>query len=279
MKHAVAVLLVAILAALSGCASSAPARQASRPFDDVRRLTVVVSGESQFAVLEHSAEPGRTFDALLKWSPYGTLLKPIADLVHQAINWLVASDRKADAAGDLRDISPPLVVATAFEETLRASGRFDEVRTARREPAGQDRRRDDVVLRLTVPAWGLVRVREGDPDLLSAFADVRAELVALETGTVLWKNDEDVTDPERLPLKSFTGDRQFTRQRLIDEPTSVSFAFDPGAYGLAAGGQIERIDERGRHRFGTFSTHVVPVTLQLPAGGASVLEFGRSGRR
>jgi len=66
---------------------------------------------------------------------------------------------------------------------------------------------------------------------------------------------------------------------LIDEPTSVSFAFDPGAYGLAAGGQIERIDERGRHRFGTFSTHVVPVTLQLPAGGASVLEFGRSGRR
>jgi len=216
MKHAVAVLLVAILAALSGCASSAPARQASRPFDDVRRLTVVVSGESQFAVLEHSAEPGRTFDALLKWSPYGTLLKPIADLVHQAINWLVASDRKADAAGDLRDISPPLVVATAFEETLRASGRFDEVRTARREPAGQDRRRDDVVLRLTVPAWGLVRVREGDPDLLSAFADVRAELVALETGTVLWKNDEDVTDPERLPLKSFTGDRQFTRQRLID---------------------------------------------------------------
>ena len=65
MKHAVAVLLVAILAALSGCASSAPARQASRPFDDVRRLTVVVSGESQFAVLEHSAEPGRTFDALV----------------------------------------------------------------------------------------------------------------------------------------------------------------------------------------------------------------------
>jgi hypothetical protein len=69
---------------------------------------------------------------------------------------------------------------------------------------------------LTVPAWGLVRVREGDPDLLSAYADVRAEMVALETGTVLWKNDEDVTDPERLPLKSFTADRQLTRQRLLD---------------------------------------------------------------
>lgn len=216
MKRAVAVLLVLVLAALSGCASSAPARQAGRPFDDVRRLTIVVSGESQFAVLAHSAEPGRTFDTLLKWTPYATLLKPIADLVHQAINWLMASDRKTDAAGDLRDVSPPAVVTRAFEETLRASGRFDDVRTAQREPVGEDRRRDDVVVRVTVPAWGLVRVREGDPDLLSAYADVRAEMVALETGTVLWKNDEDVTDTERLPLKSFTADRQLTRQRLVD---------------------------------------------------------------
>ena len=66
---------------------------------------------------------------------------------------------------------------------------------------------------------------------------------------------------------------------IVDEPMSVSFDFEPGAYGLAAGGQIARIDERGRHRFGRFSTRVVPVTLELPAGGASVLEFRRSGRR
>ena len=214
MKRAVAAVLV--LAALSGCASTAPVRSAGRPFDDVRRLTVVVSGESQFAVLEHSAEPGRTFDVLLKSTPYATLLKPIADLVHQAINWLMGSDRTTDAAADLRDVSPPVVVARAFEQALLASGRFDDVRTVRREPAGEDRRHDDVVVRLSVPAWGLVRVHEGDPDLLSAYADARAEMVVLETGTVLWKNDEDVTDPERLPLKSFTADRQLTRQRLID---------------------------------------------------------------
>jgi hypothetical protein len=218
MKHAVVVLLVFALTAMSGCAASAPPRLAAQPFDDVRRLTVVVSGESKFAVVEHSAEPGRTFDQILKWTSWkhGAWLKPLADLVHQAINSLVSAVPKAEAAGDIRDVSPTLVVAQALEEALRATGRFEEVRTLRREPLGEDRRRDDVVLRLMVPTWGLVRVREGEPDLLSAFADVRAQLVALDTATVLWEREEDVTDPERLPLKSFTGDRQLTRDRLIE---------------------------------------------------------------
>ena len=66
---------------------------------------------------------------------------------------------------------------------------------------------------------------------------------------------------------------------IVDGPTSVSFAFDPAAYGLASGGRIERIDERGRRPFGEFSSGVVPVTLELPAGGAYVLEFRRSRRR
>jgi hypothetical protein len=215
MKRVVAVLLVLGLAAVSGCASSAPARPAiARPFDDVRQLAIVASGESEFSVLEHSAEPGRTFDQVLKWNPYGAMLKPIAALVHQAINWFLESDRKTDAAAELRDVSPTALVAQAFEETLRASGRFDEVTTLPREPAGGDRQR--VIVRLAVPAWGLVRVREGDPDLLSAFADVRAEMVARQTGTALWKNSEDVTSPEQFPMKAFTGDKQLTRQQLIE---------------------------------------------------------------
>jgi len=60
---------------------------------------------------------------------------------------------------------------------------------------------------------------------------------------------------------------------IVDEPTSVSFAFDPAVYGLARGGQIERIDEGGRRPFGEFSSTVVPIALELPAGGAYVLEF------
>ena len=66
---------------------------------------------------------------------------------------------------------------------------------------------------------------------------------------------------------------------IVDEPTSVSFAFDPAAYGLAQGGQIERIDEGGRRPFGEFSSTVVPITLELPAGGAYVLEFRHHRRR
>jgi hypothetical protein len=218
MKHAVAVLLVLVVAAVSGCASSPPPPRPStaRPFfDDVRQLTVVVSGQSEFSVLENSAEPGRTFDQILPWTGYAGLLKPIADLVHQVINWFVESDRKADASADVRDLSPARVVARAFEARLRASGRFDDIRTLEGEPVG-DEPRPDVVLRLTVPTWGLVRVREGEPDLVSAFADVRAEMVARQTGVALWKDNQDVTGAERLPLKAFTGNRQFARRQLLD---------------------------------------------------------------
>ena len=66
---------------------------------------------------------------------------------------------------------------------------------------------------------------------------------------------------------------------IVDRPTSVSFAFDPAAYGLATGGQIERIDERGPRPFGAFSSAVVPIALALPAGGAYILEFRRSRQR
>jgi hypothetical protein len=60
---------------------------------------------------------------------------------------------------------------------------------------------------------------------------------------------------------------------IVDEPVTVSFDFDPGVYRLTGAGQIDRIDETGRRPFGRFSSRVVPVTLELPAGGAYVLEF------
>src|SRR5439155_19887421 len=65
---------------------------------------------------------------------------------------------------------------------------------------------------------------------------------------------------------------------IVDQPTSVSFDFDPRAYGLRGGGQIERIDETGRRPLGTFSGRVAPIRLELPAGGAYVLEFRPSRR-
>jgi len=60
---------------------------------------------------------------------------------------------------------------------------------------------------------------------------------------------------------------------IVDRPTSVSFTFDPAAYGLAGSGRIDWIDEDGRRSFGAFSSGALPVTLELPSGGACVLEF------
>jgi len=216
--RAVAVLLVVALVAVAGCASSAPPRPAARPFDHVNRLAVVVSGESTFTVLADSAEPGRTFDEILKWGFWGSaasLLRPVAELVHRGINWLLEADRTSDAKVDLGDVAPRTVVTAAFVRALETSGRFEEIRTYGREPVGEDRRRADAIVRITVPTWGLVRVREGDPDLVSAFADVRAEVVVPVSGVTLWTDNQDVTDGERLPLRSFTRDREFTRQQLL----------------------------------------------------------------
>jgi hypothetical protein len=66
---------------------------------------------------------------------------------------------------------------------------------------------------------------------------------------------------------------------VVDQPTAVAFDFDPRVYGLTDGGRIERIDEAGRRPYGTFRARVVPVTLDLPAGGAYVLEFRRDRAR
>ena len=218
------IVLVAFVAvALFGCASSTqPSRQpsppAARPFDNVRRLAVVVTGESKFTVLEHSAEPGRTFDQILAWTPnpYKSLFQPFVELLHQGINWLLASDHAERAGRNLAGISPTAAVSIAFAETLAASEQFREIQMLEREPVGDDRRRLDAIVRLTVPAWGIVRVREGDPDLVSGFADVRAEMMLRGTGVVAWQSTEDVTDPERFPLASLKKDPEFTRHHLLD---------------------------------------------------------------
>jgi hypothetical protein len=215
--RAVVVLVVLVVVAVSGCASTpspAPARASSGP---PRQLAVVVTGDSNFTVRADDAEPGRTFNEILRWPLFGadTWLRPVAALVHRGINWLLEGDRTAEARVDLGDLPPRSFVAAAFVRALEASGRFDEIRAYGQEPVGEDRRRADVIVRLSVPAWGLVRVQDGEPELLSAFADARAEMVVPGSGVTLWSASEDVTDVERLPLRTFTRERELTRQQLV----------------------------------------------------------------
>ena len=220
MRRVVVVPLGLALVALSACTSTPPPRVAApvvaRPFENVRRIAVVASGESAFAVNENSAEPGRTFQQIMKWGWVESWWQPVAEIVHKGINWLLEVDRKADASAGLSGVSPREVVAAAFVAALSASGQYDEINVFAREPLGEDRRRADAIVRLTVPAWGLMRVREGEPDLHAAFADVRGAMVLRGTGVVVWERSEDVTGLERFPLASFTGERELTREQLVE---------------------------------------------------------------
>jgi hypothetical protein len=216
MKTLKAVTGVLALLVVSGCASSVPPTPpTARPAEGARRIAVVATGDSKFTVVEHRSEPGRTFDEVVKWTPY-QWLRPLGALVQSGVNWLLDSGRAATTAADVGGVAPREVVAEVLSRRLQASASFDDVRMLEGEPVGEERQRSDALIRVTVPAWGLVRVREGNPDLLSAFADVRAQMVIPGTGVVVWESSEDVTDPERLPLESFTRDRQLTRQQLID---------------------------------------------------------------
>ena len=214
MMRAVTVLATAAL--FWGCASAPAPPPLSPPvLGRVGRVVVVASGPSRFMIIEHSVEPGRTLDQIVKWTPY-FWLRSLVPLVHEGINQLVALDDKAVAGRDLERINPRSVVSDTLTGRLQASGQFTEIRALTREPVGEDRRRADAFVRVSVARWGLVRVREGDPPLVSAFTDVHAQMVMRETGLVVWELREDVTHPEQLPLKTFLSQRELARTMLLE---------------------------------------------------------------
>jgi hypothetical protein len=208
--------IVAILF-LGGCASSATAPPTgARPFDDVHRIAIIVSGESAFAVADDRVEPGRTFDEILKWHPYGGAFRPIAKLVHRAINKVRDADQVATAARNVEGVSPGSTVARSMARTLQESGGFREVRILEQEPSGESRPGDEgALVRVTVPAWGVIRVRDSDPGLVSGFADVQAHMMMGRTGVVVWEGNEDVTHPEPAPLASFVRNRDYARAAMV----------------------------------------------------------------
>jgi hypothetical protein len=200
----------------SACATSPPAPTArsrsSVALEGVRRVVVVSSGESRFAVVEGGKEPARSIDEVTKWLPFKDILGPIARAVYAGVSWLVDSDRTSVP----KDVSPGAVVADAFARALQVTGPFNHIAALEREPVGDERRGADAIIRLSVPAWGLLRVREGTANQVASFADVRAQMVLRETGVVVWEHEEDVTHPERLSLETLTRDRALTRQELVD---------------------------------------------------------------
>jgi hypothetical protein len=200
-----------------GCASSPPPPPVPTPrlAHEVRRLAIVPAGDGKFVVLHHRAEPGRTFDEVVKWTPH-QWLRPLGALVQSGINWLFDSGQAATMAPDIAGVTPRLVVTEAVSRRLRASGLYPEVRTLEHEPLGAERQSTDALLRVSVVSWGLVRVGQGSPDLLSAFADVRGQITLPGIGVVAWEINEDVTHLERLTVESFARDSRLMRHQLIE---------------------------------------------------------------
>ena len=216
MIYARATLLAVTLLALSGCGSSPLPRPSARPFDDVRRLTIVASGASVFTLVEHRSEPGRTIDEVLAWHPYGAMLRPLATLMHRGISSVLKADREVLAARGIDGVTPRSVVAMAMVRTLQASGSFNEIGMLEQEEwIGGGRGPGDAHVRVTVPSWGLIRVRDGDPHLLSSFAEVGGHMTVPGTGIVVWEHREDVTGPDQAPLESFTKNPSFVRQEMM----------------------------------------------------------------
>src|SRR5262249_43589137 len=169
-------------------------------------------------VLASPAEPGRTFDEILKWIPwlpYQAALRPAAQLVHRGINWALEADRAATATSRLQGLSPRSVVAKSLARTLETTGWFDEVRVAEREPVAEERRGTDALVRVAVPTWGLVRVRDGDEGLLSGFADVRGQMAMPRTGIVLWEESQGVRSGKQFRGGGFRRDAACARQEMV----------------------------------------------------------------
>ena len=220
------VVLLVALVGLSACAAPSPppvaaSAPAGGPVGDVRRIAVVASGQSTLTMAAASSDTDwssvtRVFAEVGKWYPPAAWMAPLADLVLRGVEWLFEDGRSSAADRHARGISPGAVVAEAFARRLAASGQFDHVRALAREPLGDERREVDAVVRIIVPAWGLVRVRDGKPDIMAAYADARAQIVVSGTSAVIWAHAEDVTHGERLPLQVYTSDSALTRQALAD---------------------------------------------------------------
>jgi hypothetical protein len=221
-------VLLLVLVGLSACTSSvsppsvaAPSRG---PAAELRRLVVVPSGESTLTIPPTAgggsaggdSSAWRVVGEIAKWYPKAALWASLAAVVQRGIDWIFEDGRSPATDRHVRGILPAAVVAEAFTRALATSGRFDEVRMVAREPIGDDRRESEALVRVIVPAWGVVRVREGTPELMAAYADTRAQVVVRPTGTVVWEHDEDVTHGERLPLQAFSTDSDLARQALLD---------------------------------------------------------------
>ena len=75
--------------------------------------------------------------------------------------------------------------------------------------------------------------------------------------------------------RSPRGDVAIAVASILDEPVKADLALDLRGYGLTGSGVIRRTDEQGTRAIGRWSASTGSLSLDLPAGGAAIIEFVR----
>jgi hypothetical protein len=152
MMRASVVLIGLTITLASGCASPpAPPRPTHGLVDAVGRLVVVASGQARFMVIEHRTERGRTFDEIVKWTPY-SWLRPLIALVHEDINQIPVRGGRCAPSTRAGPSPPP---STRFVALLASSRTRKAQRDVVVAPVGFDPRCDLKGLRPGVLRRGL----------------------------------------------------------------------------------------------------------------------------
>ena len=93
-------------------------------------------------MLEHSAEPGRTFDQVLSWTGYKSMLQPLFVLLHEGMSrrYVGIKRRQVDKASDdaAREVMDAALAYAFRQSVFAASKTLCSVGTVRSSSTGEN---------------------------------------------------------------------------------------------------------------------------------------------
>lgn len=210
-----AAVLLMPLTAITGCGATEHAvRPSAAGLVGVKRVAVVVQGDSAFEVVAARAKAGTAME-LVRGDPFLLLGLSVALAVTAGIKGAAALRDSNDASAlqpPAQTFSPRAVLVDTFSQSLRSGGRF-EVENLETEPTAEQRPHFDAVVFLRVPLWGFQLLRTDDP-WLAAFVQIDAKVVRTGRSESLWEQTETVFGRGRQTPDALKADPELVRREL-----------------------------------------------------------------